>query len=1088
MSAQNATRPQVNGVSAGTPEAGTSYGATFQPVNPIRDDREQDGRNSTGAATEMTGGVSTVVGMAVDGAEGSRSSANDDVPMGSTMAGASVPEGELLAGDGVVEPKASTEIGAQRFEAAAGLARAVADAGVHGLDVQRGDEDQGVGYSTPRSIGSQFPGLRSARQPGQGNWAEWMSRLSGMFSQPVVTNWLPSPIPSPPRPPTVLQRRNAADVRAGDGSYEGMVGVRGSSGPHITQTPSSSSIPAEAIQAEVQRQLGSILDRLAAAEDENQRLHEALRKERMQGLRGPPPLPARAQVPREDPVTRGQGLGGADEALGARGVLPKGSVDPWAALWEGLSGKFGARAKAGAARPDTPPPSIPEVSPATVPPVDLPDRREQAQPSDPAHGMLEALTRSMKQLQELQLKNMQKDTVGDGQPEIVKTATVSLPELSAPTGITSGLVLQDWLVQVTTCMQDLSASSGEWWEEVREMVSDTYSVWLQSTPLERLQVGPKDHQRLTTGRWTRVNARACALMMQAFVESVRSDLIARRASQSAVMILFRLYTSYQPGGAGERSVVLQQLQGTEPPGDLNACLKALRHWPRWLQRCKDLNMVTPDGSLLARGLTATAAPFLSENPDAVFRTQLVRSTYRVDGQPKLEDIIHYHQHLQAEIENIASSKVSSSVAGPAIKALTTDSSTPTAPSQAQRPCKFYMKAAGCRRGGKCPFQHSLEGLSKLEKSRKCLACGAEDHRQKDCATKTGKPWPSAKSGSGGSTPSPTKAEEVSVNKAHVEPEGESSPSRTGDASVTPGQPVLTWEALLQAAAKVSGAVPNEAKAPSMKVLSITGPSAIGSTEDQAYALVDSGATHPLRRARTQSEWDESEPVVVHLAGGKVVELKINTAGTLLVPLHVCPRTSSSSPIVPLGSLVGMLGYTLEWSGSRCKLTGRDGEVLSLRVRDGCPEVTERQALDLISRIEDKKLSTLRKSTEVSRVKIREAVIALNKTWFDHLLAYCDSDTGSDALLGIQSAPFFQDVPEESLYGLAEAIPITNGWDALKGLKHLNRRSRRSLWASSQWVVHLYAGRRPNEEIKFLEKQGFVVLELDVERGKIARCL
>ena len=158
-------------------------------------------------------------------------------------------------------------------------------------------------------------------------------------------------------------------------------------------------------------------------------------------------------------------------------------------------------------------------------------------------------------------------------------------------------------------------------------------------------------------------------------------------------------------------------------------------------------------------------------------------------------------------------------------------------------------------------------------------------------------------------------------------------------------------------------------------------------------------------------------------------------------------------------------------------------MLSLRVRDGCPEVTERQALDLISRIEDKKLSTLRKSTEVSKVKIREAVIALNKTWFDHLLAYCDSDTGSDALLGIQSAPFFQDVPEESLYGLAEAIPITNGWDALKGLKHLNRRSRRSLWASSQWVVHLYAGRRPNEEIKFLEKQGFVVLELDVERGK-----
>ena len=153
------------------------------------------------------------------------------------------------------------------------------------------------------------------------------------------------------------------------------------------------------------------------------------------------------------------------------------------------------------------------------------------------------------------------------------------------------------------------------------------------------------------------------------------------------------------------------------------------------------------------------------------------------------------------------------------------------------------------------------------------------------------------------------------------------------------------------------------------------------------------------------------------------------------------------------------------------------------MKDECPEVTERQALDLISRIEDKKLALLRQSTAESRVKIREAVIALNKTWFDHLLAYCDSATGSEAMLGIQSAPFFQDIPQESLYGLAEAVPITSGWDALKGLKHLNRRTRKTLWGSSQWVLHLYAGKRPNEEIKFLEKQGFTVLELDVERGK-----
>ena len=64
-------------------------------------------------------------------------------------------------------------------------------------------------------------------------------------------------------------------------------------------------------------------------------------------------------------------------------------------------------------------------------------------------------------------------------------------------------------------------------------------------------------------------------MMQAFVESVKGDLIARRASRSAVMILFRLYTAYQPGGAGERSVVLQQLQGIDPPSDFECLLEGL---------------------------------------------------------------------------------------------------------------------------------------------------------------------------------------------------------------------------------------------------------------------------------------------------------------------------------------------------------------------------------------------------------------------------------------------------------------------------------------------------------------------------------
>ncbi|CAE7642041.1 RE2 [Symbiodinium sp. CCMP2456] len=299
---------------------------------------------------------------------------------------------------------------------------------------------------------------------------------------------------------------------------------------------------------------------------------------------------------------------------------------------------------------------------------------------------------------------------------------------------------------------------------------------------------------------------------------------------------------------------------------------------------------------------------------------------------------------------------------------------------------------------------------------------------------------------------------------------------------TTGQPILSWEALLQAAAKVAGAAPSEPKAPSIKVLSLhSGPS--GGKHETAYALVDSGATHPLRRASGIGEWQAASPVVVHLAGGEVVELRMNSAGTLLVPSSGMTRTTSTAPIVPLGSLVGVLGYRMEWHGSRCRLTSREGDVLNLRVRDGCPEVTEQQALDLIAKIEDKKLQTLRTSTEATRGAVRESMLVLNRSWFDHLISYCRSGIGSEALSAIQSAPFFQEVPQEALRGLSEADPISNGWDALRGLQHLNRRTRKKLWASKNWVVHLFAGKKQNEEVMFLERQGFAVLELDIERGK-----
>eukprot|EP00439_Symbiodinium_sp_Y106_P047434 s2867_g6.t1 len=211
---------------------------------------------------------------------------------------------------------------------------------------------------------------------------------------------------------------------------------------------------------------------------------------------------------------------------------------------------------------------------------------------------------------------------------------------------------------------------------------------------------------------------------------------------------------------------------------------------------------------------------------------------------------------------------------------------------------------------------------------------------------------------------------------------------------------------------------------------------------------------------------------------------MNQAGTLLLPPADCDQGSKgTTPIVPLGSLVETLGYRLEWCGSKCRLFGKEGEVINLRVRNGCPEITEHQALSLIAKIEDHKLESLKSLTEITKSRVRQAALMLEKTWFDHLLNYCDSGISSTALQALQAAPFFDGVPRPALQGLVEAVPCENGWEALKGLRHLNRRTRKRLWSSSQWVLHLFSGKRENKEIMFLERQGYTVLEIDIEKGK-----
>ena len=180
-------------------------------------------------------------------------------------------------------------------------------------------------------------------------------------------------------------------------------------------------------------------------------------------------------------------------------------------------------------------------------------------------------------------------------------------------------------------------------------------------------------------------------------------------------MLFRLFVWFQPGGSAERQEVLKRLQSPQDylKGEgAEAVLTEVRSWPRWLSRCKMMGMSPPDPLVMSRGLQALTAKTISASTDASFRTSMLRSTYRLDGQPSLEQVQGYQKHLQAELEGIVGAQrttsSTTSTAGAALRVLD-GATSPTTPKgqrtkeKSQELCRYFAKASGCKRGDKCVY-------------------------------------------------------------------------------------------------------------------------------------------------------------------------------------------------------------------------------------------------------------------------------------------------------------------------------------------------------------------------------------------------
>ena len=737
--------------------------------------------------------------------------------------------------------------------------------------------------------------------------------------------------------------------------------------------------------------------------------------------------------------------------------------------------------------------------PAALPCPLLGDEQGPSMQVGERHGtsLLDALSQSVQQLQDLQAKALTKDADSPTSPENVKPGSASLPNLQPPKDETSSLHFQDWIEISTIVMSDLSDNSARWWSRLLETVDEAYSRYLAATPIERLSIKPLD-AGLTTGKWTRVNARACSMLLSAIDEGIKQDLVARRITQDMVHSIFRLYIAYQPGGSAEKGHVLKQLQNPPLPGSIQDCLAVLRSWPRWVRRCRQVGMVTPDPTVLAASLTRISAPFILQSPDAGFRTQLLRTTLRLEASPTAEAVESYHSHLLAEIEMIVSSTTVGK-AKPMLQAVegqssTSPTSSPSRGAKGEALCKYFVKSSGCRRGPKCPFSHDMSQMPKDPKSRKCLTCGSEEHRKRECpvndsgAKGTGKRDEGStkgKTSTGSASTSSAPQPQPVVAAQTVDPSELLARTSLEDVKADSATAPMSIESLIKIAqqivqgqgsqASTAQALPDSTSA--LRVMTVVNPlrNSLGNVIE-ATALVDSGATHPLRRASSSDEWRRSRAVAVNLAGNRAVEMKMTDSGTLLLP----ESDTGSTTIVPVGDLVQTLGYRLDWNRKQCRLIAPDGKALRLSMRDGCPQLPEYQALSLISRLEERKLDQLKQATMQTQEVVRAAALSMKKSWFQHVVEHCHESSVQAGNRAVDAAPFLEGLPWETKTGLTVDHSAINGWELLKEFTCWSRSYRRRLHQSNSWIIHLYSGKCPKEEFKELCSGSSVVLEIDIQ--------
>lgn len=361
-------------------------------------------------------------------------------------------------------------------------------------------------------------------------------------------------------------------------------------------------------------------------------------------------------------------------------------------------------------------------------------------------------------------------------------------------------------------------------------------------------------------------------------------------------------------------------------------------------------------------------------------------------------------------------------------------------------CRFFISENGCKKGKQCQFAHVLDD------QRRCWNCGSTQHY----APKCDRPREAEVKGAG-------KGEGKTEGKVAKVVKKEESPKKEVECSGDDHNND-TMKELLEEANKMLKTITApkasegerdvkleklQRQLDDLRSLRVFRVARIEVNEEEG--LIDSGATHSLHGWRRSDRHKRLKDIQVTLAGGRTMNLKITTGGTMI------SEDPNTEPIVPMGKMISRLGCTLGWTKDDGLIVNHPFKgMISTKSRGGCPYIDKAAALELIEELdaagEDE--ADEAEDQELKRIK------KLDDQEEEWLRSF------------IYTNPVFKKIPTRLKEELVRRPATTSA-----GIPGVNKR-RRKLWKKKGLTLHLYSG----------GKEGFCLEKALQEAGGDTRLL